>query len=217
LGDLLDAAGLTWKFYAPSQKEFGYVWSTYDAINHIRNGPDWSKNVVPYTQFAQDAASGNLPNVSWLVQPGNISDHPPYSICRGESWTVSQINPIMGNPTLWASTAIFLTWDDWGGFYDHVAPPRGDNAVIQYGFRVPTIVISPYSQPGYVDNTFFTFSSLLKFVEDDFGLPSLTTLDGNSNDMFSSFNFTQQPLPPLPLQARTCPKASYVAPFAFDD
>jgi phospholipase C len=217
LADLLDQAGLTWKYYAPPQGNPGYVWSTYDAINHIRNGPDWADNVVNYTQFAQDAASGNLPTVSWLVQPGNVSDHPPYSVCAGENWTVSNINAVMNNPTLWASTAIFLTWDDWGGFYDHVAPPRGENSVIMYGFRVPTIVISPYAQPGYVDDTFFTFSSLLKFVEDDFSLPSLTTLDGDSNDMFSSFNFTQQPLPPLPLQTRTCPKAPKIAPFEFDD
>lgn len=205
LGDLLDAAGLTWKYYAPPEGSPGYVWSTYDAINHIRNGPDWSQNVVPDTQFVKDAAAGNLPNVSWIVQAPRQSDHPPYSICPGENWTVSEINAVMGNTALWDSTAIFLTWDDWGGFYDHVAPPRGPNPVIQYGFRVPTIIISPYALPGNVDHTFYTFSSLLKFAEDVFGLPPLTSLDGGSNDMFNSFNFTQQPSPPLILQPRTCP------------
>ncbi len=217
LGDLLDQAGITWKYYAPPQGVNGYSWSTYDTINHIRNGPDWTKNVVPYTQFASDAASGQLPQVSWLVQTGKISDHPPYSICKGENWTVSQINAIMGNPDEWASTAIILTWDDWGGFYDHVVPPQGPNPVIQYGFRVPAIVISPYAIPGYVDHTFFTFSSILKFVEDNWGLPSLTGLDGGSNDMMTSFNFNQQPLPPLVLQQRACPAAPNYPDMVFDD
>ncbi len=217
LGDLLDQAGITWKYYAPPQGTNGYSWSTYDAINHIRNGPDWANNVVPYTQFASDAASGQLPQVSWLVQPGKTSDHPPYSICKGENWTVSQVNAIMGNQDEWASTAIILTWDDWGGFYDHVLPPRGPNPVIQYGFRVPAIVISPYSIPGYVDHTFYTFSSILKFVEDNWGLPSLTGLDGGSNDMQASFNFNQQPLPPLVLQQRTCPSAPNIPDIVIDD
>ncbi len=217
LGDLLDQAGLTWKFYAPSQGTKGYTWSTYDAINHIRNGPDWKNNVVPYTQFASDAANGQLPHVSWLVQPSNLSDHPPYSVCAGENWTVSQINAVMGNQQLWASTAIVLTWDDWGGFYDHVPPPRGPNPVIQYGFRVPTIVMSPDAIPGYVDHTFYTFSSILKFVEDNWGLPSLTGLDGGSNDMQASFNFNQQPLPPLVLQQRTCPSSPKIPDIVIDD
>ncbi len=217
LGDLLDAANISWAFYAPPQGTSGYVWSTYDAIKHIREGQDWSKNVLPYKQFATDAASGQLPQVSWLVQPGRISDHPPYSECAGENWTVSQINAIMGNQTLWNSTAIILAWDDWGGFYDHVPPPRGPNLVIQYGFRVPAIIISPYAQPGYVDDTFYTMSSMLKFVEDMFGLPPLTGLDGGSNDMFNSFNFSQQPLPPLMLQTRNCPPTPNLPDITIDD
>jgi len=217
LGDLLDQAETEQKYFRRSKGTNGYSWSTYDAINHIRNGPDWANNVVPYTQFASDAASGQLPQVSWLVQPGKTSDHPPYSICKGENWTVSQVNAIMGNQDEWASTAIILTWDDWGGFYDHVLPPKGPNPVIQYGFRVPAIVISPYSIPGYVDHTFYTFSSILKLVEDNWGLSSLTGLDGGSNDMQASFNFNQQPLPPLVLQQRTCPSAPNIPDIVIDD
>lgn len=217
LADLLDAANISWKYYAPPQGSPGYVWSTYDSISQIRNGPDWTKNVVSDKQFATDAASGNLPTVSWLVQDGGISDHPPHSICDGENWTVSQINAVMSNSPLWNSTAIFLTWDDWGGFYDHVAPPRGPNSVIEFGFRVPTIIISPYAQAGYVDDTFYSFSSILKFVEDDYSLPPLTQLDGGSNDMFNAFNFSQQPLQPLILQQRTCPKHPNIPDVPYDD
>lgn len=216
LGDLLDQAQLSWKYYAPGHGTGGYVWSSYDAIKHIRFGPDWTTHVVPYTQFATDAASGNLPSVSWLVEPGKLSDHPPHSICAGENWTVQQINAVMSNPQLWASTAIILTWDDWGGFYDHVAPAAGPNPQIEYGFRVPAIIISPYAKAGFVDHTFYSFPSMLKFAEDLFGLPSLTTLDGQANNMFNSFNFTQTPLPPLVLQQRSCPAAPTIN-YNFDD
>src|SRR5258708_17412858 len=94
----------------------GYVWSSYDAVQHIRNGTDWAAHVVPYTNFATDAAAGNLPAVSWLVEPHNVSDHPPAGICEGENWTVQQINAVMKNAALWSTTAIILTWDDLGDF-----------------------------------------------------------------------------------------------------
>jgi phospholipase C len=207
LGDLLDAKGIDWKYYAPGQDQNGYIWSSFDAIKHIRMGPDWQTHVVDYHQFATDAANGTLPPVSWLVEPGNVSDHPPASECAGENWTVQQINAVMSNRQEWNHTAIILTWDDFGGFYDHVVPPVGPNPAISYGFRVPTIVISPYAKQAYIDHTTYTFSSMLKFAEDTFGLPSLTSLDGNSNDMINSFDFTQSPQPPLTLQLRACPKA----------
>ena len=207
LGDLLDTKHISWKYYAPDQNQDGYIWSSFDAIKHIRFGPDWQNHVVNYASFIDDATTGDLPTVSWLVEPGAVSDHPPASICRGENWTVQQINTIMSNPTEWSHTAIILTWDDFGGFYDHVPPPPGPNPQTEYGFRVPTIVISPYARPGYVDHTIYGYSSMLKFIEDTLGLPSLTSLDGQSNDMINSFNFSQQPLPPLTLQQRTCPNA----------
>jgi phospholipase C len=142
------------------------------------------------------------------VQPGNVSDHPPISICAGENWTVQQINAVMHNQSLWNSTAIFLTWDDFGGFYDHVVPPKGPNPKIEYAFRAPLIIISPYAKPHYVDNTFYSFPSMLKFAETVLGLPSLGGLDKDASDMFNSFNFNQQPLPPLVLKQRTCPSYS---------
>jgi phospholipase C len=207
LGDLLDAKGMNWKYYAPGQDQPGYIWSSFDAIKHIRMGPDWQSHVVDYRQFSTDAEAGTLPPVSWLVEPNNVSDHPPASVCAGENWTVDQINAVMSNPQQWAHTVIILTWDDFGGFYDHVMPPQGPNPAIMDGLRVPAIIISPYAKPGFVDHTTYTYASMLKLVEDTFGLPSLTSLDSTSNDMINSFDFKQQPQSPLFLQTRDCPLA----------
>src|SRR5258708_75785 len=123
LGDVLNTHNLSWKYYAPDPGTSGYIWSQFNAIKHIRQTSQWQQHVVNYNNFITDATSGNLPTVSWLVEPGNVSDHPPASTCASENWTVQQINAIMNNPTLWAHTAIILTWDDFGGFYNHVAPP----------------------------------------------------------------------------------------------
>jgi phospholipase C len=208
MADLLDAHGISWKYYAPSYEASGYQWSAYDAVGHIRNGSDWTTHVVPYTNFALDAATGNLPAVSWLVESGNVSDHPPSGICEGENWTVQQINAIMQNSTLWGNTAIILTWDDFGGFYDHVVPPKGPNGQIEYGFRVPAIVLSPYTKPGFIDHSMYSFPSMLKFIETTFGLPPIgdgSGLDATANDLGSTQNYGQTPLPPLVLSTRTCP------------
>ncbi len=109
----------------------------------------------------------------------------------------------MRNPTLWASTAIFLTWDDFGGFYDHVPPPNVD----QFGLgpRVPLIVISPYAVANNISHTQYEASSVLRFIEERFGLPSLNGRDVTANSLMDAFDFSQAPLPPLPLQTRTCP------------
>ncbi len=203
--DSLDARHVSWTYYAPGQGEPGYNWSVLRAIKHIRFGPDWKKHVLEYTRFKTDAAAGKLPAVSWIVAPYGSSDHPGESICAGENWTVDQINAVMSNPDEWQHTAIILTWDDWGGFYDHVAPPRGPNKNIMYGFRVPTIVISPYARPAYVDHRRYTFTSMIKLVEDAYHLPTMTRQDAAASDMSNAFDFTQQPAPPLALSLRQCP------------
>ncbi len=205
LADRLDAAGVSWKYYAPPSNQSGYIWSAFDAIRHIRSGPDWTKNVVSYTTFASDATAGTLPAISWLVEPLNVSDHPAASMCAGENWTVRQINAIMRNSSLWANTAIILTWDDFGGLYDHVAPPPAPNPQIGFGFRVPAIVISPYAKPGFVDHTTYSIVSFLRLVELNYGLPQLTSLDGGANGLTNAFDFTQKPRPSLVLSQRACP------------
>lgn len=201
LADNLDTAGVDWRYYAPPENTRGYQYSTYDSISHIRYSSLWSEHVFPDTQFETDAKNGNLPPVSWLVT-GLNSEHPPNSTCQGENWTVAQINAIMQGPD-WSSTAIFLTWDDFGGFYDQVTPPNFD----QYGLgpRVPLIIISPYARAGYISHTQYEFASVLKFIEEDFNLPPLTERDADANDTTDSFNFSQTPLAPLVLNPQTCP------------
>jgi phospholipase C len=201
VADSLDNAGLSWKYYAPSEGQDGYVYSTYDEINHIRNTSLWTEHVVPDTQFMADAASGNLPAVSWLVT-GPANEHPPASSCAGENWTVQQINSVMNGPD-WSTAAVFLTWDDFGGFYDHVAPPPMD--VYGLGPRVPLLIISPYARAGYISHTQYEFASVLKFIEDRYNLPALTLRDANANSTTDSFNFSQPPISPLILQPQTCP------------
>ncbi len=203
LVDLLNNAGITWRYYAPSKGDSGYVWSTLRTVQHIFYGPQWTTNVVPDTQFLIDAANNNLAAVSWLVTSQGNSEHPPSSECTGENWTVLQINAVMNNPTLWNSTAIFVTWDDNGGFYDHEPPPVVD--VFGYGIRVPMIVLSPYARAGYISHTDYEFSSFLKFVEERYNLPSLNQRDVSAADMLDSFDFTQTPLAPVVLQQRQCP------------
>jgi phospholipase C len=201
LADSMQSAGISWKYYAPTYGERGYVFNTLNAINHIRNSGLWTSNVMPDTQFASDAMNGLLPAMSWLVT-GDGSEHPPNSSCFGENWTVTQLNALMQGPD-WASTAVFLTWDDFGGFYDHVPVPSAD--VYGFGPRVPMIIISPYAIPGHISHTQYEFSSVLKYAEETFGLQPLTERDTNANDMQDSFNYSQNPNPPLILTQRSCP------------
>ncbi len=169
----------------------------------------WEKHVVHYSTFIKDIESGNLPAVSWFVGTGWMSDHPPGSVCVGENATVQQINAIMKNSELWKSTAIIVVWDDYGGFYDHVAPPKGPNEQIMYGFRVPALIISPYAKKSFIDKTFYSFPSMHKFVETIFDLPSLNAVDAQANDLIGAFDFSQKPLPPLILKERDCEKVNY--------
>ncbi len=202
IADVLEARGLTWKYYSPMKGESGYIWSALDAIDHIRNTSLWTDHVVPTAQFVDDAANGQLPAVSWLVVSADKSEHPPASVCVGENWTVQQLNALMQGSD-WKSTAVFLTWDDFGGFYDHVPPPQVDN--FGFGPRVPLLIISPYAKHGFISHTFYEFSSVLKFIEERFGLPPLTERDSQANDMLDSFDFDQRPLQPQILEQRQCP------------
>jgi phospholipase C len=201
LADSLEAAHTSWKYYAPGQGQYGYQFSTLDAIRHIRRSALWAEKVVPDSQFAADALNGRLPAVSWLVT-GDTNEHPPHSTCAGENWTVRQMNAVMQGPD-WNSTVVFVTWDDFGGFYDHVPPPAVAGESL--GLRVPLLILSPYARRGYVSHTEYDFSSFLKFAELRFHLPALNDRDSKAGDMLDSFDFGQNPLPPLLRQERTCP------------
>lgn len=206
LPDVLQRYHVSWTYYAPAQYSFGYVWNSLDAIKHIRYSALWTTNVRTDSSFIGDVTSGRLPQVSWLVTDAQASEHPPASICVGQRWTVGVINAVMRS-RFWKNTAIFLTWDDFGGFYDHVVPPKED--YISLGPRVPAIVISPYARPHFIDHSQLEFDSFLRFIENDYSLPSLTARDRNAASMLSSFDFSQKPRPPLILQQRGCPRSDY--------
>jgi len=205
LADNLQNAGISWKYYSPAPFTSGYIWNAVDAINHLRNSALWNTNVPLNTQFVIDAQNGQLPAVSWVVTDGWTSEHPTSGSCVGENWTVQQVNAMM-QASQWNSTAVFIVWDDFGGFYDHVPPPSSDEYGL--GLRVPLLIVSPYARQGYIAHTTYEFSSFLKFVEERFGLPALGTRDAAANDMLDSFNLSQPPVAPLILSPRTCPVAS---------
>ena len=177
-------AGISWKYYLEQRP----IWDVMGTIPHIRYGPMWN-DIVSNESFVSDLQAGKMPDVSWLLPPITLSDHPDYgTLCNGENWTVNTVNAIMQSPE-WAHTAIFLTWDDYGGWYDHVPPPQVDSH--GYGFRVPLLIISPYARHGYVDHAVASHESILRFTEVTFGLPSLTARDANAYDLMNSFDFSQ--------------------------
>lgn len=198
LGDVLDTAGVSWKYYAPPANVAGYIWSAYDAIGHVRYGADWAK-VLNQKNFEADALAGNLAAVNWVTVDWAESEHPSASLAVGENRTVSIVNAIMQGPQ-WASTAIFITWDDPGGFYDHVPPPVLDG--FGSGMRVPLLVISPFVTP-HLYHEQATFDSLLAFVEANWSLPALTNRDATANNLMDVFTW---PAPPLVLPLREVPR-----------
>jgi phospholipase C len=200
LADSLQNAAISWGVYNTG--------SDFSFINHIRNSTLWTTNVFPIGQFAKDAATGNLPAVSWVIPPGSKNDYPTNSVCDGENWTVGQLNAIMQGPS-WGSTAVFVTWDDFGGFYDHVPPPQVDEFGL--GPRIPALIVSPYAKPGFISHTVYDLTSVLKFIEQRFGLSALSARDAAANDLMDSFNFSQTPIAPLLLSTRHCPVASTTA------
>ncbi len=201
LGDLLSAAGVSWKSYAPAN----IAYNAYNAINHIYNNTTvWNETYEADTQFVPDVQAGKLPAVSWLVTLGG-NEHPPISTCLGQNWAVQQINAIMNSTQYWVNepTLIVMDWDDFGGFYDHVAPPYED--MYGLGPRSGFLIISPFSKPGYVSHVQTEASSILKFIEERWGLPSLNGRDLIVNDISDAFNFSQEGNPPLILSQLSCP------------
>ena len=207
LSDLLDAKGISWRYYTPSA---GSIWTGPDAIQHIcqaqtQNGQlvctggAWGNVIIPQTQVLTDIANNQLAAVSWVIPNGRASDHPESNDGSGPSWVASIVNAI-GNSSYWSNTAIIITWDDWGGWYDHVAPPQVLLKCAQwgcgyaYGFRVPLIVVSPYAQAADISHTPHDFGSILRFIEETFGLPSLGYADAYADDLSDCFNFNQTPL-----------------------
>ncbi len=204
LADSLNRARLPWSYYAAPPSDFGYIWSTLDAIKPIRESAQWTDHVRDERTFEADARAGRLPAFSWVTPRAADSMHPPAPVCPGENWVVAKVNAVMQGPD-WNSTMIVLAWDDWGGYYDHVAPPPAPSG--SYGVRVPLLVISPYAKRGHVTHTLYTFESVLKTAETLWGLPPLTSADRAAHSLLDAMDFTQTPAKPYILRARSCPPA----------
>jgi phospholipase C len=186
LPENLRNAGLEWKNYG------GYA---FNYITHLKGDP---RNVIA-DQFSRDAAAGKLPQVSWVFGPKNMSEHPTELVSDGDAWTAAQIKAIVTGG-LWPTTAIFITWDDWGGWYDHVTPPNVekwiDGTQFRYGNRVGCIVAGPYAKSGYISHVLHSHVSVIKFCETIFKLPPINRRDKAADDMFDCFDFAQRPLKP---------------------
>jgi phospholipase C len=196
--DLLAGTNLTWRWYQ-SHPGPG-LWNGPDAVKHIRDGSQFSTEVVsPPSQILTDISNNNLANVVWVTPTAQASDHAGITNGSGPSWVASVVNAI-GESKYWDNTVIFVTWDDWGGWYDHVAPPQYNS--YELGFRVPLIVISAYTPQGYVSHVQHEFGSILKFMEMAFGLGSLGSTDVRADDLKDCFNFKRQnPRPFQPIKA----------------
>jgi phospholipase C len=191
LSDFLDAKHISWRYY--QQGSGAGLWHAFDAIAHVRYGPDYANVVTTSQTILTDISSGKLAGVSWVNPAQPWSDHAGwFSTAKGPSWVAAIVNAV-GQSKYWSSTAIFITWDDWGGWYDHVKPPIDNH--YELGFRVPLVVVSPYAKTGFVSKARHEFGSILAFTEETFGIPkgSLNSTDRRSDDLMDAFNFTQRP------------------------
>jgi phospholipase C len=205
--DLLEGAKVPWAYYSalpvpfPRKSHSGYIWNSYAAVRHIREDPkQWREHIFDVNDLVSDVNADRLPAVTWVTPRFAFSEHPEYTFCHGENWTTRIVDSIMRS-RMWKSTAIFITWDDWGGFYDHVAPPQVDR--FGMAFRVPLLVISPYARIGHIDHRVGEFSSVLRFIEDNWRLPTLTRRDRSAGNLSYDFDFARAPRPPEPLPQRT--------------
>ncbi|HEY3341498.1 MAG TPA: alkaline phosphatase family protein [Anaerolineae bacterium] len=192
------------------------IWNPLPAFDTVKQDGQLA-NIQTIDKFLSAAKSGTLPAVSWVVPEQKVSEHPPANISTGQAYVTSLINAVMQGPD-WSTTAIFLSWDDWGGFYDHVVPPKID--INGYGLRVPGLVISPYAKKGYIDHQTLSFDAYLKFIEDDFlngkridpqtdgrpdPRPDVRENEPQLGDLVGDFDFTQAPRQPVILSLN--PKA----------
>lgn len=226
LTDLLHAHRVSWAYYVmdgfepdcendqtscnlkPQTARTPSIWNPLPAFDDVRRDGELS-NVKDTSVFFSDLRDGQLPSVVWLTAGNRYSEHPPGLVSAGQAYVTGIINAVMRSP-YWNSTAIFLSWDDWGGFYDHVAPPKVN--FFGYGLRVPGLVISPYARKGYIDHQTLSHDAYVKFIEDDFlnGERLDPTTDGRPDprvsvpenapqlgDLRNDFDFTQAPRTPL--------------------
>jgi phospholipase C len=210
--DRLEERGISWKFYIQNydprltyrtmgqggSKAAQIVWVPVLNIPRFLDKPELFRNIVHLDQYFEDLRAGTLPAVAYIV-PSGASEHPPGSIRAGQSFVKVLIQELMKSEA-WDESAFLWTYDDWGGWYDHVAPPRVDE--YGYGFRAPALLVSPYARRGFIDSTEYDFTSPIKFITENWGLASLSQRDANANSIIYAFDFTQPPRPPVLIPAK---------------
>jgi phospholipase C len=206
--DKLEASGISWKFYvqnydpsityrtvsqAPGNRASQVIWVPLLNFDRFIDDPKLSSHIVDLNQYYTDLENGTLPAVAYIA-PSGASEHPPGSVRSGEKFTKGLIQALLRSSS-WNSSAFLLSYDDWGGWYDHVPPPQID----QYGdgFRVPALLVSAYARKGYIDSTQLDFTSILKFIEDNWGITPLNNRDAQAASLVGAFDFSQPPRPPL--------------------
>ena len=208
--NLFSKSAISWKYYIetlpkrrgrvtgmnlryPNPKKFS-LWNPLVGFAAVRRNPSLMEHLVSQDEYYQDLKHGTLPEVSWLIPAFQDSEHPPEPVRQGMWYVTRLINALMQS-RYWDNSVIFLTWDDYGGFYDHVDPPQVD--AYGYGPRVPLLVISPFAKADYITHQMGDFTSMLKFIEERWGLGHLTARDDRASDLRDAFDFNQKPNPPL--------------------
>jgi phospholipase C len=217
LAQELDAKHISWAYYASPVSATGGkpcgkngpdhgqgrkgIWSAYQAIKYVCYGPDWDKHVIaPPSQFLRDVKGGNLRAVTWVTPRYSDSDHPGNGSDTGPSWVTSVVNAI-GKSPFWSSTAIFIFWDDPGGWYDPAPPAYVDNDGL--GFRLPMLIVSPYAKQGWVSQVHYEHGSILRFIEDRYGLKPLAASDTRATSPAKDcFDFSKPPRKFVPIKAK---------------
>ncbi len=202
--DRLQERGISWKFYVqnydpaltyrtvhlyPANRASQMIWVPLLNIDRFIDDPILSSHIVDMDEYYEDLANGTLPQVGFMV-PSGPSEHPPSSVRSGQQFVRMLIQALMQSP-YWEKSAFAWCYDDWGGWFDHVPPPRVDEH--GYGFRVPALVVSAYAKRGYIDSTVLDFTSYLRFIEDNWGIEPLAERDANANSIINAFDFMQPP------------------------
>jgi phospholipase C len=201
--DRLQDAGVSWKFYVQNydpnitHRNLGtagnrasqVVWVPLLNFDRFLDDPKLSSHIVDLNEYYIDARNGTLPSVAYII-PSGASEHPPQNPATGQRFVKTLIQELMRS-SVWSSSAFMLLYDDWGGWYDHVSPPQVDE--YGYGPRIPALLVSPYARQGYIDSTELDFTSILKFIEENWGLASLAERDSNANNFLTAFDFDQAP------------------------
>jgi len=221
--DSLQASGISWKFYIENydkNKDINYrnrgdggisaqfAWAPVLSFARFIDDPDLSKNIVDLNQYYTDLEQGTLPAVSYVVTVGS-SEHPPSNPAAGQRLIRKMVTALMQSDA-WPSSAFMWAHDDWGGWYDHVSPPQVDQ--FGYGFRAPALLVSPYAKKGFIDSTTLDHTSVLRFIEDNWGLAPLAERDANANSFINAFDFTQPPRPPALISMSRTPPAQLIIP-----